>query len=132
MKKLHRHHLGQIGQLKVELEASKKGLTTSLPTLPVRYDILLDDGKKIYKAQIKYCNNKSRHPKDKDWIMLLLERKHINQKKYNKNDVDLLLVYLPVIDKVLAFPPKLFHNRARIYINIRNKNSTRYWEKFIW
>lgn len=132
MRKLHRHHLGQIGQLKVELEASKKGLTSSLPTLPVRYDILLDDGKKIYKAQIKYCNNKSKRVKDKDWLLLNLERKHLHSKSYNNKEIDLLLVYLPCIDKILAFPPKLFHNVPRIYINIRNKNSTCYWEKFVW
>lgn len=129
MKKLNRSHLGQIAQLKVELESARKNILVNIPTIPSRYDALLDLGNnKLSRVQIKFCNNKC----SLNTLQLNLERKHLNQKSYNQKDVDLLLVYVLCLDKILAFPPKMFHNKPTIYINLKNEESKNFWKKFEW
>ena len=83
MKKTNNLHLGQIAQLKVELEAARRNIIVSLPTIPSRYDLIFDLGQNnIIRAQIKYCNNRDKRKGYQRWLGLNLERKHNNQKKY--------------------------------------------------
>lgn len=119
---------GQIAQLRAELEAQKRNISISRPTTEVRYDLILDDGKEIKRVQIKYCDYI--HPNN--YLQLNLSKQQSNYKPYSKKDIDFLLVYCPQLDKILAYGPDKFHNKQKILINIKNKNSKNYYEKYIW
>lgn len=129
--KLNNLSKGQIGQLKVELRANELGFSVSRPTFDLRYDMILDDKKgNLCRVQIKYCDTEWQHSERKNYHDLLsLELKN---NKYSNKDIDLLLVYVPRLDKILAFGPKLFHNKNRMKINLKNKNSKHYFKKFLW
>ena len=48
---------GIIAQLKAELRANELGFIVSKPTTEnCRYDMIIDDGKKLNRIQIKYCS----------------------------------------------------------------------------
>lgn len=115
---------GEIAQLKVQLEAIKRGFTCSIPTTEVRYDLIIDDNLKMNRVQIKSCNRK-----DKRGLQLRLDRRG---SLYTKEEIDFILVYVPLVDTILCYPPEIFHNKIAININLYDENSKYYWEKFIW
>lgn len=126
------HINGEIAVLKVELEANKKGLLVSYPrSQHLRYDMLLDDGIKIYRTQIKYLNgfNFNEYGKSKNCLRLRLSG---NNKPYDKKDIDLLLIYLPSKDVIVSIPIDQFHMKKSISININQPKSNRYYKNFLW
>jgi hypothetical protein len=116
---------GEFAQLRVQIAAAHKGIIVSLPSTQERYDIILDYNGKLLRGQIKYCDR--RH---KNNLQLSLSKP--NNKFYSKNDIDILLVYVPKVDRILAFHPKDFDKKERLQININDKKSSFYWENFKW
>lgn len=126
--KLSTRSKGEIAQLKVQLVAAGKNLPCSLPfNVDSFYDLLLDDKGKISRVQIKYCNRKH-----DDHLELRLDSPRSNRKHYSNKDVDLLLVFLPSKDVVLAYGPKKFHKKKVIQINLKDPNSKHYYKNYIW
>lgn len=128
-------NFGAYAESKVQTEAIRKGYIVSIPVIDTRYDLLLDDKINIIRVQIKYVNRKA----NSGSVCLCLCR-DIKYKKqyYTSKQIDLLLVYIPKIDKILAFGPKYFHNKNGI--TIRYEKSKRFkktrnevWaEDFVW
>ena len=50
-------HCGEIALLKIQLQTASLGMIVSKPTVAARYDAVLDDHGKLYRAQVKYCNS---------------------------------------------------------------------------
>jgi hypothetical protein len=107
------HQKGEIAQLKAQLRATEKGYIVSRPTVESRYDLLVDDGQTIKKVQIKYADN---YATDGSVILDLRKETRNNGKKklYNASEIDLLLVYVPKIDKVVSLGPELFADKKSI------------------
>jgi bisphosphoglycerate-independent phosphoglycerate mutase (AlkP superfamily) len=101
---------GQIAELKVQLRAAEKGYIISIPTVPGRYDAILDNGK-LERIQIKYAGYL--HTLAEGSVVVELRRRG---QVYNKNEVDALLVYIPQIDKIVKIPSNLFCGRSSITI----------------
>lgn len=120
----------EIAVLNVELEANKKGYSVSLPkNQAARYDLIIDDGIKLYKVQVKYLNRAA----GKNCVELKLEdKRYKNRKCYTSFEIDLMLVYIERIDKILAFGPKLFENKKTIRVNLVNPAAPTYYQKFLW
>lgn len=117
----------EIAVLKVELQANNKGYHVSLPKNQAsRYDLIIDDGEKLYRTQIKYVN-RFKHGK-KTCIELLIDKDNL----YTNTQIDLLLIYCPAVDSVLCFPPELFHNKKTIWINLVNPDAPTFYKKFLW
>lgn len=100
------HRKGNIALLKAQTRAVEKGFTVSLPIGDhCRYDMIVDDGQNLLRAQVKYAGSVS------NGAVLIELRKtnaHTAAKKkkpqvYSPDEIDLLLVYLPVTDQVYAF-----------------------------
>lgn len=115
----------EIAVLKVELEANKKGFIVSYPRVPMRYDMLLDNGKKIYRVQVKYVN--SYYVKNKRQYFLLSM-----PNSYNLKDIDLLLIYLPKNDVIISIPPERFINKKNVHISTNPHKSKISYMKYIW
>src|SRR5262245_9350269 len=104
---------GQIAFLKVQLEAARRGVVVLLPTIPMRYDLVLDYQGRFYRAQVKYADGRTPHANGS--VRVDLRRR---EKYYTQDEIDLLLVYIPQIDKVCCFSPEHFHNKATLYLRL--------------
>lgn len=109
---------GQIGQLLVELEAAKKGLVVSRPTTETRYDLIIEDSGKLYRVQVKYADTA---PDDDSSVIIKLykeTRNNGNVKTYNADEVDLVLAYIPKVDKIVCLKPEVFTGKTSVTLRI--------------
>jgi hypothetical protein len=103
-----------------------------VPTLPARYDLVLDYGGRLYRAQVKYADSKS--PTSQGVIRVDLRRR---KRCYTKEEIDVLLVYVPQIDKVCWFGPEFFDNKVGLQLRIAptlngQKAGCRMVDDYIW
>ncbi len=123
---------GEIACLKVRIEAIKKGIVVFQPPPYVRCDLLLDYQGKLYRAQVKYADAKSQNSQGA--IRLDLRKR---KKCYTKDEIDVVLVYIPQIDKICWFPPEVFHNKVGLQLRLLpakngQKNGCRMVDDFLW
>src|SRR2546428_6106702 len=52
---------GELAILRAQQRAFEKGWIVSRPTRDCRYDLVLDDGERLYRVQVKYAARKSSH-----------------------------------------------------------------------
>lgn len=116
---------GKIGELKVELLATEKGYIVSRPVFSARYDLILDDGNKIIRAQVKTlnCFIESRPN-------LVYYKIKKDKNPYSNREIDVIFFYLSLLDVVLKVDN--FHNRKIFKFNLKDKTNKNYYEKFIW
>ena len=106
---------GEIAQLKVQQRAVELGYTVSIPTVDCRYDLIIDDNSTLTRAQIKYAAGTTRGKS----VRVYLAKNHKNNKlKYKKEEIDIVLVYVPKIDKLLQIKAEQFHDKCNIDIRI--------------
>jgi hypothetical protein len=123
---------GQIAFLKVQIETRMKGAVVLVPTTPERYDLVLDYQGQYYRAQVKYADGNASH--SQGCVRVDLRRR---KRVYTKDEIDILLVYIPRIDKVCWFRPSVFHNKTSLYLRLRptnngQKNGCWMADDFIW
>src|ERR1051326_7542672 len=104
---------GQIALLKVQLAAARNGALVFLPSVPCRYDLVLDYKGKLYRAQVKYADCKAQNSEGA--LRLDLRRR---KRCYTRDEVDILLVYIPQIDTVCWFEPEVFDNTINLQLRM--------------
>jgi hypothetical protein len=112
------HQKGEIAQIKVMLRAIEKGVVLSKPLIDSRYDFILDDNRKLERVQVKYASGKAPHSQGSVKINLKSWEGRKLRRKYCAEEVDVLLVYIPQIDKVLRFEADTFCERASFTVRI--------------
>jgi hypothetical protein len=133
---LNRQQKGDIAELKVQLRCIEKGFTISKPLVSARYDLIIDDGKKLWRTQIKYDGDKDKRVGGTVTIRL----RQCYEKKtllYTANDVDLILAYLPEQEKIVRLFPEHFSGKNGFTIRFekpkRNLNTPYNWiDDFVW
>ena len=115
--------------LQCQLRAAELGYITSLPVSEVVYDILVDTNKKILKTQVKYCNRKKI---SENYLELRLSNPQSKRFFYLDTQIDMLLVFIPQKNTVLKYDPQIFHRRRTLQINLINKKSKWFYERYIW
>ena len=134
---------GEIACAKAELRALEKGYIISKPSIECRYDRLIDDGKKIYRVQIKYADGEPTHSTGAISVRLYKYSKNGPDKgrkspsTYSSKEVDVVLVYLPKIDQLCWLPPKLFADKREITLRTEpskqnQKKGIHFAEKYFW
>ncbi len=132
---LNSSNKSEIAVLKVELRANEKGYHVCLPKNQAsRYDLVIDDGQKLYRTQVKYLNSfDSRGMGEKSENTLRLKFTGTQAgKAYDKKDIDLFLIYIPSKDQIVSIPLEKFHNKNSISININTPSAVCYYKNFIW
>lgn len=111
---------GEVASLKAQQRAIEKGFVVSRPTTDARYDLVLDDGVRLIRAQAKYGGGKSSHSSGVATVALRTWVGPSNKsfKKYEVGEVDLLLVYLPEMDVVTAFLPEEFQGKSILHVRL--------------
>ncbi len=108
------HKKGQIAVCEVQRRALDHDIIISIPTTEERYDLVMDDGK-LHRVQVKYGDG----GKSEGSIFVDFRRVCRNNgysKNYTSEEIDLILAYLPKVDKVVFIPPELFHNKTGLTI----------------
>jgi hypothetical protein len=112
---------GGIAIAKVEVRALEKGVITSRPAIECRYDLIIDEGGRLARAQVKYANGKSANMVQ-GAVTVHLEKWRVDGRGpipyYSTEEIDLLMVYVPRIDRVLCFGPDVFEGRSQLQIRI--------------
>lgn len=120
-RRLRTNFLGEYAIAKVLLRALEKRVVIHRPVIECRYDLVLDDGLKLYCTQVKYAGASPR--KHCHGMIPLGLRKWRNDGRevipcYTVAEIDLLLVYVKAIDKLLWFGPEVFDGRKSLFIRI--------------
>lgn len=134
---------GKLAELKVEARALELGVILSKPVLDARYDFVLDTDGRLERVQVKYAaSTDKRTVTDSVIVSLKKDRPRYNgtrrTTKYQIDEVDALLVYVPKIDKVLRFEASEFCNKCNIYINLGKKTKSgqikgiRFARDYVW
>lgn len=125
---------GHIAQMKVELRAAEKGWIVAKPNIESRYDIILDDGNKLWRAQVKYAAQI-----ENGSVQVDLRRNcrgNTKTRPYTSNEIDVVLVYVPSEDAIIWIDDKLFDNAKglsfRIQEPLRDTGDSRYLKNYIW
>lgn len=117
---------GRLAVLKVEERAMEKGWISSTPSVETVYDLILDDGKRLYRVQVKYADGSS--GRETGAVSVGLEKREgasrFRHGTYSRRDIDAVLAYIPKIDKVLWIGPERFEGKRNIWIRVsRPKNN---------
>src|SRR3989344_4306213 len=99
---------GQLAVSKAELRALELGYLPSRPMFDGRYDLIIDNQKELLRVQVKYANGKSTNSSGSVVVKLEYENRNKKFYTYQENEVDVLIVYIPEIDKLCYFPKKIF------------------------
>ena len=125
---------GELAQLKAELRAVEKGFVVARPLTPTRYDLLIDDGLKIWRTQVKYANGVA--PKTENAVIASLgytDRNKIDH-PYTTEQVDAFVIYVPKVESILWFDAESLCGRLKLQIKFagrRQKNSI-WYKDYIW
>ena len=110
---------GQLAVSKAETHAMELGLIPSRPLIDCRYDIIIDDGKKLWRVQVKYANGKPKNSAGSVTTNLAYEtRQRRTVYTYSESEADALIVYVPKIDKLCWFPCGLFVGKKELSIRL--------------
>jgi PD-(D/E)XK endonuclease len=109
----------EIAMLKVNLRALELGAVVSKPIFEGgRYDYVIETNGKLYRAQVKYADGKTSYSSGAVQVNLRRQIKKNRSHPYDESEIDVLLVYVPKIDKVCWFGPEVFNQRHNLSIRI--------------
>lgn len=114
---------GAIAESKVISAALEKEYMVSKPIHDTRYDLVFEKDNIFKRIQVKYCNAISESSSIQIPFYKCYYKKDSKHliKTYSRDEIDLILVYLPKYNKILSFNEKIFHNRNAISIEFENK-----------
>jgi len=113
---MNKKQKGEIAELKVQLAAMEKGWVSSKPTCTARYDLILDDGKQLYRTQVKYAGAVAQ--KCQGAVHFSSNNGPHSPVAYVKDEIDLVLVYIPQIDQIVQILPEEFHGKTAFQIRL--------------
>lgn len=125
---------GEIAQLHAELRAVELGHIVSRPLTVSRYDLLIDNGSKIFRVQVKYADGKASGTDNAVLASLTYTDRSKQSNYYSEEDVDAFVIYVPRVDEVLWFPAHLACGKGKLQIKVSGKvQSNSIWYKdWIW
>jgi hypothetical protein len=119
--RLATNFLGELAVAKVVIRAIEKGITPLRPLVECRYDLVLDDGFKLDRVQVKYAGARAcSHASGVVPVSLAKWRTGGRRSipYYRPEEVDAVLVYVRAIEKILWFGPEVFEGRMSLSIRI--------------
>lgn len=110
--------IGQMAVCKTEIRAIELGYMPSRPLMDCRYDIVLDDGDRLWRVQVKHANKEPSSAAGSVCAKLEYTTRTNKLYTYNAQEVDALVVYIPKIDRLCWLPIHLFAGKREITIRI--------------
>lgn len=106
---------GDIALQRVILRAFELGYTVSKPCNEgSRYDLVVDDGLRLHRVQVKYCDYQPR-----EGVFHLVLHKHSGGYRrrlytYTDAEIDAVVAYLPAVGQCVWLPPALWRGRHQV------------------
>lgn len=105
---------GELALLRVLHRSLEKGWIASRPTRDCRYDLVLDDGERLYRVQVKYAGRR-------DWycegaVSLDFTKGGMRNRTYLDHEIDAVLAYVAPVETVVWLRPEHFHRRRVIHL----------------
>lgn len=69
---------------------------------------------KLYRAQVKYAGGV--RAKSPGVAVVTLTKGDRGERRYLTDEIDVLLVYVPCVDKICWFEPEIWHNKTGLSI----------------
>ncbi len=113
---MNKKQKGEFAQLKVQQRALEKGWICSVPTSVERYDLIIDDRQKLFKTQIKYIDGKCKNCDGA--VKATVNNGPGSPLTYTAEEIDLILAYLPSVNKIVAMSPEHFVGKTALQIRI--------------
>jgi hypothetical protein len=105
-------------QLKAEQRANELGYVISKPTTDCcRYDMIIDDGNRLLRIQVKYCSHVQNASKGS--VTVNLRKYSVNGKcreYYTEQEIDALIVYVHPVNKLCYFPSSVINGKKSLTI----------------
>jgi len=109
----------EIAMMKVGMRALQVGAFVSKPIFEgARYDYIIERDGKLYRTQVKYADGKLGYTAGAVYVNLRKQIKKDKNCPYNETEIDVLLVYVPKIDKICWFGPEVFCGKNSLSIRI--------------
>ena len=118
---------GEIAKLRTEIRAAEKGWLSSRTVEGARYDLVLDDGEKLYRAQVKWAGSEMSHSEGSVSVELRrycgdgrnLKYTRSKSRVYGASEVDVVIAYIPQIDELCWFGPSMFDGKSTITVRFQ-------------
>lgn len=124
---------GSLGELMAAVRAKEKGFEVSFPLGNPRYDLIIDTGEKLLKAQVKLVSRTG------DRVVAFLAKKSqssvAKSRNYLEGEIDILLIVVPGVG-VAAITPEKFSGKRSITLRLSrpaiNQPSVLFFSDFLW
>jgi hypothetical protein len=131
---------GRIALLKVQLRAVERGCMTSVPSSDdCRYDLILDEEGVLRRAQVKWGGMVCSHAAGAVQVDLRKDDGKRGQKRrlYSADEIDVVLVYVPQVDRVAAFTSEHFAGKTALIVRLEppkngQQKNLRMLQDFLW
>jgi hypothetical protein len=112
---------GELAKLHAVMRAIEHGFVVSEPTTSARYDLVIDDGKRLWRAQVKWGGTPSQRSAGAFRVELRSENgnggKGYLKLMYTEQEVDCLLVFIPGTG-VVWLPHERFIGKTGLIIRV--------------
>jgi hypothetical protein len=105
---------GELAVLRVLERAIEKGWIVSRPTRDCRYDLVLDDGERLYRVQVKYAGRRAWYCEGA--VSVDFTKGGMRNRTYLDNEIDAVLAYVAPADTVVWLGSQHFHRRRVIHL----------------
>lgn len=136
---------GQLAVLKIQERAIEKGIIVSIPTIPCRYDLVMDIDGVLKRVQCKYANGKPSNASGAIMVRTASlsaryrpkSENKVEHRTYTAGEIDFILAYLPVKDVIIKLDPEHFVGKEAVSVRFdppKNNQSSglRRIDHFIW
>ncbi len=105
---------GEMAFLRVLQRAVEKGWVASRPTRDCRYDLVLDDGERLYRVQVKYAGRRAVHCDGA--VSLDFTKGGRRDRTYTNEEIDAVVAFIAPIRVLVWLGPAYFHGRRALHL----------------
>jgi PD-(D/E)XK endonuclease len=116
---------GRLAELYFKSECVKRNIVLSKPvTGDARYDYVMECGNRLLRVQVKWAGGKSSKASGVAVVSLAKTRgrrsksRNHSTTRYTAEDVDIIVAYIPELDRFVMLGPEVFSGRAAVSIRI--------------
>jgi hypothetical protein len=105
---------GELAVLRVLNRAFERRWIASRPMRDCRYDLILDDGERLYRVQVKYAGHQAANCQGA--VNLDFTKGGRRPRPYLDHEIDAVLAYVAQADAVVWLGPERFHGRRNVQL----------------
>jgi len=105
---------GELALLRVLQRSVERGWIASRPTRDCRYDLVLDDGHRLYRVQVKYAGRRAWNCEGA--VSLDFTKGGQRDRTYLDHEIDAVLAYVAPVNVVVWLARAHFHGRRNIQL----------------